>query len=220
LGRGLTDQAICGNKYRTTLNIGEKALAKRLLAAGYDLDGVPGFFMDNKGQWSFISNKRGILVPVRDIQGRIQGMQIRRDNVDRRKYRWVSSADMQGGCGAEGWVHLAGPVSECIILIEGPMKADIVHCLTGQTVLAVPGVNSLKYLERALAELLELGVKRVMTAFDMDFLINCHVRAGYLELVSLLSQMSLEFGTYLWNPDYNGLDDYIRECSLGYMRTV
>ena len=216
LGRGLTEQAICVNVYRTTPANGEKMLADQLLDDGYDLAGVPGFFTDIKGQWSFVSSKRGILIPVRDIQGRIQGLQIRRDNADKRKYRWVSSADMRNGCGAEGWVHLAGPVSERVILTEGPMKADVVHCLTGRSALAVPGVNSIKFLKRTLDELIELGLRQVMTAFDMDFLKNNNVQAGYAELVNLLGCMRLNFGTYLWHPDFNGLDDYICECCCTY----
>jgi len=220
LNRGLTKQAIIGNEYRTTPTEGEKALAGELIAAGQNLAGIPGFFTDTDGQWSFVPIKRGMLIPVRDMHGRIQGMQVRLDNEERRKYRWVSSSEIQNGCGAEGWVHLAGPVSERVILIEGPMKADIVHCLTGQSVLAVPGVNSLKHLERVLSELIECGVRQVMTAFDMDFLINYHVQSGYSDLIDMLSRMSLKFGTYLWQPDYNGLDDYIWEYCLGCRYTA
>ena len=215
LNRGLSDQAICENGYRTTPVVGEKALAKQMQSMGHSLVGVPGFYVDSGGQWTFIRIPRGILVPVRDIQGRIQGLQVRLDNADKRKYRWVSSAGMgANGCGAEGWIHLAGPVRDRIILIEGPLKADIVHHLTGQTVLAVPGVNALRHLESALIQLAELGVKQVMTAFDMDFLKNPHVQNGYAELVRVLERVNLRFGTYLWRPDYNGLDDYIWACCL------
>ena len=197
-------------------------MAKQIQSNGYNLIGVPGFYTDSGGQWTFISIWRGILVPVRDIKGRIQGLQVRRDNHNKRKYRWVSSAEIDGGangCGAEGWIHLAGPVRERILLIEGPMKADIVHHLTGQTVLAIPGVNSLRHLEKALTELIGLGVRHITTAFDMDFLRNPHVQSGYAELVNLLGRMDLKFGTYLWHPDYNGLDDYIWEYCLEQMRT-
>ena len=109
---------------------------------------------------------------------------------------------------------MTGPVQECVYLIEGYMKADIVHFFTGQTVLAIPGVTSLQHLEKTLKELTELGVRHVMTCFDMDYLKNWHVEAAYSNLVQLLGKMPLTFGTYLWVPDYNGLDDYIWEYFL------
>ena len=160
--------------------------------------------------------KRGILIPVRDIKGRIQGMQVRLDNVERRKYRWVSSNYQTGGCGTEGWVHMAGQPVERVILTEGPLKADVIFYLTGQSVVAVPGVNSLKHLENTLTCLIKSGTKQVMTAFDMDFLQNSHVETGYTELINLLGRMNLRFGTYLWNPDFKGLDDYILENSISF----
>jgi hypothetical protein len=221
LGRGLSERAVIENDYKTTPMIGCRAITKKLMDSGLQVEGVPGFYMDKTGAWTFIEQKRGILVPVRDMRGRIQGLQTRRDNAEKRKYRWVSSAEIDGGshgCGAEGWLHLAGPVRERVILIEGPMKADIVYHLTGQSVLAVPGVNSLKNLERVMLELKERGVRQVMTAFDMDFLKNPHVQNGYNELVNLLGILGIRFGTYLWHPYYNGLDDYIWECCLGGKR--
>jgi hypothetical protein len=212
LNRGLTPAAISALGYRTTPVAGGRALAGRILDGRRGLSGVPGFYRDSEGQWAFVLGQRGILIPVRDVSGRIQGLQIRRDDAEKRKYRWVSSAEIEngtGGCGAEGWVHIAGPVRERVLLTEGPMKADIVHYLTGQTVVAVPGVNALQHLESALAGLMDSGVKRVMTAFDMDFLKNPHVQNGYESLAALLSRMGLRYGTYLWQPEYNGLDDYI-----------
>ena len=91
------------------------------------------------------------------------------------------------------------------------MKADIIHYLTGQTVLAVAGVNTLTHLELVLPQLRKQGVVRVMTAFDMDFMSNPHVQGGYMNLVSLLSAQGFTYGTYLWDPQYKGLDDYIWE---------
>ena len=89
------------------------------------------------------------------------------------------------------------------------MKADVIHHLTGQTVLAVPGANALAQLEQVLAELRKLGLRRIMTGFDMDYLSKWTVQNGYWELVCLLDRMGFKFGTYLWLPTYNGLDDYI-----------
>lgn len=89
------------------------------------------------------------------------------------------------------------------------MKADIVHYLTGETVLAVPGVTALHHLEETLLELIPLGVRHVMTCFDMDYLKNWHVEKAYVKLTELLGSLDITFGTYLWHPDYNGLDDFI-----------
>ncbi len=50
------------------------------------------------------------------------------------------------------------------------MKADIVHHFTGQTVIAIPGVTSIRHLKLVLDELIGLGVRHVMTCFDMDYL--------------------------------------------------
>ena len=208
--RGLSDEEIGRLGYRTTPVVGMQTIARQLQADGYYLSGVPGFYRKD-GQWSFVCDCRGILIPVRDCEGRIQGMQIRRDNVSRRKFRWVSSTGRPDGCKAEGWVHIAGKLRTAVLLTEGPMKADVIHFLTGQTVLAVAGVNTLTQLELILPQLREQGVERIMTAFDMDFMENPHVQGGYRALVSLLSDAGFTYGTYLWDPKYKGLDDYVWE---------
>lgn len=130
----------------------------------------------------------------------------------KRKFRWVSSVGKKDGTRAEGWTHMAGPPQETILLTEGPMKADVIHFLTGQTVLAVPGVNSLTQLKPVLSYLREQGTQQVMTAFDMDYMTNPHVQNGYYSLAALLSEMGFQYGTYLWNPAYKGLDDYVWQC--------
>ena len=210
--RGLTDEEIEQLGYKTTPVVGCAAIAKQLQTDGLYLAGVPGFYRTESDAWSFVHEKRGILIPVRNMQGQIQGLQIRRDDVQKRKVRWVSSTDKKDGCRAEGWTHLAGPVRPILVLTEGPMKADVIHALTDLTVLAVPGVNTLSQLKIALEELREAGVTEIKTAFDMDFSTNHHVQNGYNSLLALLDEMGFRFGTYLWDPRYKGLDDYIWEC--------
>lgn len=92
------------------------------------------------------------------------------------------------------------------------MKADVINALTGMTVLAVPGVNALTQLELTLTELRHEGLVEIKTAFDMDFAVNHHVQNGYDSLLALLGNMGFRYGTYLWDPNYKGLDDYIWEC--------
>ncbi|MCL2816154.1 MAG: hypothetical protein FWD23_16290 [Oscillospiraceae bacterium] len=209
LNRGLSEDIIIKKCYRTTPVFGWQTIARKLQDEGLYLSGIPGFYREDNGKWTFVEVKRGILIPVCDIQGRIQGLQIRRDDIERRKFRWISSSERNDGCRAEGWTHLAGEIREEILLIEGPMKADVVNYLTGITALSVPGVNSLTQLQSTLTELMALGLKRVMTCLDMDMMKNFYVRNGYHALLRMLDGIGLEFGTYLWNPYYNGLDDYV-----------
>lgn len=207
--RGLSIEDIECLGYKTTPVLGMSTIAKQLEKEGYHLAGVPGFFRCNDESWTFIQEQRGILIPVRDIEGRIQGLQIRRDNAVKRKFRWVSSSERKDGCQSKGWTHIAGPVRPVMLLTEGPMKADIIYTLSQRSVIAVPGVNSLTHLQSALEILREKGLKEIKTAFDMDFLINWHVQNGYNNLMSLLDSMGFKFGTYIWDSRYKGLDDYI-----------
>ena len=214
LSRGLSEQDILRLGYKTTPVVGTTALAKHLQNKGFYLAGVPGFFRNESDSWTFVHDQRGILIPVRNKDGLIQGLQIRRDNVTKRKFRWASSADRKDGCRAEGWIHLAGSVRAVMILTEGPMKADVIHALSGLSVVAVPGVNALTQLRSILEQLRAEGLQEIKIAFDMDFFTNCHVQNGYNSLLSLLDEMGFLYGTYVWDPRYNGLDNYIWEHCL------
>lgn len=99
------------------------------------------------------------------------------------------------------------------------MKADIIHAFTGQTVIAVAGINALSHLEETLADLQQCGTQKVMIAFDMDFLSNPHVQTGYYHLTELLSNLGFCYGTYLWDPHYKGLDDYLQSFHANVLQT-
>ena len=65
-----------------------------------------------------------------------------------------------------------------------------------------------------LLQLKSLGLQKVKTAFDMDYVSNYHVQTGYLNLYALLDDLELSYSTFLWDPRYKGLDDYIWEYLL------
>lgn len=209
LSRGLSPEEILRLGYKTTPSASTKLLASHLLSSGYCLQGVPGFYQTAAG-WTLIPQHRGILIPVRDLHGRIQGLQIRCDSTSHRKFRWLSSINRKSGCKAESWVHMSGAPKDIVLLTEGAMKADIIHAFTGQTVLAVAGINALSSLEEVLVDLQQRGTQKIMIAFDMDFLSNPHVQTGYCHLTELLSTLGFCYGTYLWDPHYKGLDDYLQ----------
>lgn len=212
LSRGMTEEMIQRNGYKTMPVAGFSAIAKQLHEEGYYLAGVPGFYHDTDGSWTINKEKRGILVPARTPEGKIQGLQVRLDFIKKGKFRWLTSIGKQDGCKAECWTHIAGEPTSTILLTEGPMKADIIHHITGQTVIAVPGVNSLNHLKETLEYVQSKGTTKIMTVFDMDYLKNPHVKDGYFNLATLLAQVGFEYGTYLWDPQYKGLDDYVWHC--------
>ena len=65
ISRGLTDEVIQQNLYRTTPAGGYGAIAKQLLSEGHYLSGVPGFYR-KEGTWAYNGTRRGILLPVCD----------------------------------------------------------------------------------------------------------------------------------------------------------
>ncbi len=207
--RGLDDEQIACFGFKSAIPEQMHDLGAVLYIRGYSLEGVPGFYV-NAGTWSFRCDYAGILIPVMDLDGCIQGLQLRLDSKEKRKFRWISSGGMNQGTQAHSFPHFIGNQSDSIILTEGPMKGDIIHALSRMTVLAVPGVNCLSLLEPVLQELRLRGTIRVKTAFDMDFLSNPHVQNGYDQMCELLEKTGFSYRTYTWDPGYNGLDDYLK----------
>lgn len=212
LSRGFTEEQIQAKGYKTMPIAGFSAIAKQLQSEGYYLGGVPGFYHTADGNWTLVQERRGILVPARTPDGKIQGIQVRRDNVKKGKFRWISSIGKQDGCKAETWSHIIGDPTQTVLLTEGPMKADLINHITGLTVIAVPGVNSLNHLQEMLDHVREHRTVKIMTYFDMDYLKNSHVRDGYHNLAAMLAKSEFEYGTYIGDPQYKGLDDYVWHC--------
>ena len=211
LSRGLSEEEIEAFGYKTSPVVGLSAIAKQLQDRGCYLAGIPGFFRTESNNWALVHEARGIVIPVRDVNGQIQGLQIRRDNASKRKFRWISSPEKKDGCRAECWTHLRGPITRSVLLTEGPMKADVIYSLTGLTTLAVPGVNGLSHLKQTLLQMKGIGLEHVRTAFDMDYVSNCHVQSGYGNMYALQDELELSYSTCLWDPRYKGLDDFIWE---------
>lgn len=181
------------------------------LSQKHNLDGIPGFFRADSGEWCMYTNKNGgIFIPVCDKDGYIQGLQVRLDicGGDGKKFRWFSTNGYRGGTGAKSWVHVVGDVtSKTAFLTEGPMKSDISSVLSGgKLFLAIPGVNSTEYLTDTI---LQMGIERINIMLDMDKRTNENVRAAVRKIKSVLSDMGVEYREYNWNPRYNGIDDYM-----------
>lgn len=182
-GRGLTDEQIRTQRYRTIPLFGYKNLVKKLLAEGCVVKGVPGFYLDKDDKWTinFSSRNSGFLIPVISIQGRIQGFQIRLDQpTDSRKYIWLSSVNYNQGVSSGSPVHIIGDISgQTLQVTEGPLKGTISHYLSGESFACVAGVNQYRNLKPVLEELKHLGVRQICEAYDMDKKLRPYCRQDY-----------------------------------------
>lgn len=214
--RGLSDDEIEAQGYKSVPTEGCLNLIKDMKKKGIDFTGVPGFYVDEYGKRKPVTLDSGFFIPVVDLQRKVQGLQIRFDNPgDGPRYKWFSSSNRQNGTGAKTFTHFVGYPEDMVILTEGPLKANIINKFTDRPVLAVPGVNATKYLIPMVRQLKEMKVKKIVTAFDMDFLTNDNVKKAYRNLLNLLRQENMVVVAKMWDKKYKGLDDYLLARNKG-----
>ncbi|MDR1205190.1 MAG: DNA primase [Peptococcaceae bacterium] len=220
--RGLTDEQIEKLGYKSTPSYRLcPSLTERVTRQGCTVKGVPGFYLGKDGQWTvkFNTKTAGILIPVRGIDGWIRGAQIRLDtpikdengdaDKDGAKYLWLSSRDKHMGVTSGSPVHFAGdPFARTVYVTEGSLKADIAHCLTNRSFVAVAGANNLGQLDPALSTLARNGTKIIVEAHDMDKYRNEMIDMGASRIHKTARKYGLEFRRLTWNPNYKGIDDW------------
>ena len=209
LERGLSPERIQRNQYRSMpeTNQGRRLLAALLRAEGVELLGLPGF-RTYYGEWT-ITGPNGFLIPARNKDGLIQGLKIRLDDESDGKYRWLSSRDMTNGTRSYSWIHVTGDTgSKRAFLTEGPLKGDIASFLAENTLfVCTGGVNSILGLKDTL---IDLGVREVVEAMDMDQMTKPDVRKAILTMRKEVQSIpGIKYSQYTWNPAYKGVDDYL-----------
>lgn len=229
LNRGLPLQRIQRNMYRS---MPENFYARRRIAEGlaqcHDLRGVPGFYYSKYGHWE-LWGKPGLLVPVCDRQGYIQGLQIRLDGASKKKYRWLSSNpeyNFPHGTASSVWIHVTGSrKSREAYITEGGLKGDVASYLSGDSLfVCTAGATSIMYLSDVLRS---LGVAKVNGCFDMDQVaaleklmrlredpLNVEaVKPCPLERMEMVAaRLGLEYERRIWTPELNGIDNYYLDC--------
>ena len=202
--RGLPEEVIKRNGYKSYPAV--PALRRRVadaLADRFDLSGVPGFYVDKAGKWSFAPYPDGYFVPVRDPAGRIQGCQIRVLPYDpakhNGKYTWFSSAGRKQGARASQWLHAAIPpgveVKGRVWLTEGALKADIASYYLGVPFVASPGNCQVRNL---LSLLESMGVEEVVMAYDADRHTNENVQREVEKLEVGMSAVGIRVEPAVW----------------------
>lgn len=141
-------------------------------------------------------------------------------NTDDNRYYWFSSRDYEEGVGSPCFVHYAtefaynmqgkrynAVLSDTLFITEGALKADIFHYFTNFPCLAISGVNCQEELIKEL-EAYKRIVKRVVVAFDMDYLTNPRVLDAEAELKRKIQTLGYEYYRLTWDEKYKGIDDY------------
>ena len=220
-------------------------ICKSLRQAGYELKGVPGFFrlpprQYNKGQWclggdrwgfrdikteSEVYKVTGMLIPTRDLDGKIRRLKVRNDAPGEdvpaevaskfpERYMAFSSAERDDGAGSGAWVHVARPIYEkgssadtrVLWITEGEIKADISALYLGETVLGMPGVGQCP--QRAIDTALEGGFREICVAMDAEE--KPHVKLAVAKLIKLAKENNLEVSVAVWDESLGkGLDDLL-----------
>lgn len=214
LQRGLTENQILKYGYRSTPVFGFDQIVAAIVARECILDGVPGFYMKKNNTYGIHFSKytSGILIPVRSMDGRIEGFQIRLDDTKNDgKYIWFSSSNQFRGASIGGPVHFIGdPAAKTVYVTEGALKANIAHSFSGKTFAAVAGVSHYEALRPIFAQLKQNGTTDIVEAYDMDKETNPHVEQGCLKMLEIAEEMGLQVHRLRWNKEFKGIDDWLK----------
>lgn len=220
--RGLTDEQISSLGFKSTPPGRQcRSLTVELIAQGYTVAGVPGFYVNDYGKWTvkFYSRTSGILIPLRDVDGLLRGLQIRLDDPIRNendppekvgtKYLPLTSSGKNGGVSSGTPIHFIGnPHARVVYVTEGALKADIVHALTGRTLIATMGASNTNGLDELFSFLKRNGTEKIIEAEDMDKFRNEAVSRGASMVHQLARKNGLASCRLTWNPNYKGMDDW------------
>lgn len=206
--RGLSDADIDAGGYRTLPTNGRQTVVKELVAAlGQDFSMVPGMVMtDGRPR---IAAPSGLLVPARDLAGRVVALKLRADKPadGRNKYCYLSSAKYGGpspGSPAHVPIGVCGPV-EVARITEGELKADVATRLSGVLTLSFPGVSSWRAV---LPVLQDLQARTIRVAFDADAAEKPNVARPLRECVKELQAHGYTVELERWPADAGkGIDD-------------
>ena len=211
--RGLTEDEIDRRAYRTLPVRGRARLARDLRERfGDTLLSVPGFILKSGEDglpYLTFAGAAGLLVPVRDLAGRVVALLSRRDDAQGGgKYSYLSSAKHGGpGFGSPPHVPLGITApAETVRLTEGSLKADVAFALSGLPTVGAAGLG----WRPALDVLGALGCKTVRLSLDADAWDNAHVARALADCSEAAAALGLAVEMERWDKsDGKGIDDLL-----------
>ncbi len=208
--RGLSNQHIMCGQYRS-LGAGRARVSRELVDRfGASIcASIPGLYLKcvDGGTWWSIAGASGLLIPIRDLQGRVIAFKIRADDENGNGRYTTLSSRRHGGASPGSNLHISlhSPPTETVRLTEGELKADIATALSNVLSLGVPGVGEWR---RALPVLKSLQSQRVLLAWDADWRSNRAVARTLGEVAIELRRSGYHVEMEFWPPKYGkGIDD-------------
>jgi len=208
--RGLSDKRIVELNYKSTPAFGNEGICAALLKSGCTLEGVPGFFRTGD-EWNLKLKAPGILIPVCSMDGKIAGIQIRlNDPINKRKYIWLSSPDMEGGASSGSPIHFVGdPTAKRIYVTDGTLKGTIANAITHYTFVCISGIQNLSGLDDLLLSLRANGTIEAMEAFNINKLTDEKASKSAEKLRQKLYGFGFKVASAVWEDTTLGsVDEY------------
>jgi hypothetical protein len=199
-------------------------LAAEIVAslADVNLEHVPGFYWDSERErWAMrFVGQDGFYIPLRDTEGRIQALQIRRDTDDHRSRYWlVSTLDdkfERGACSGTPPHFVGNRDSEKLIITEGGLKASVCaeqwpHIyFCGLVAVGSFRSNFGWQLRQWLPRVREIGIAYDAPAAEKSDRARANVAAQLTRLQSTLAKAGYEPTVIEWPAECgNGFDDYL-----------
>jgi hypothetical protein len=210
--RGLADAEMDRRGY-VSLPVRGRARIAQELRERFDnlLLTVPGFYVkqSNARCYLTLAGAAGLLIPIRDINGRIIALKVRRDCASNGpRYSYLSSS-RHGGPGPGSPVHVPlGVAAPCprVRLTEGELKSDVATSLSNLPTISVAGVtNWLPCLDVLRA----LGAKTIVMAFDADAPEKAQVAQALSSCAQALASGGFAVELERWRPEHKGIDDLL-----------
>lgn len=201
-----------------------------------DLKGIPGFFYNKDEQKWCNSVTQGIGICIKNASEQIEGVQIRRDEVQEgfNRYIWLSSTfasrveNFECGTKAKLAVDVVYPdeiKTPTIFITEGRFKARVIAKEFNAVVLSVQGVGNWKLIKEEIENIQgseifkrkykgvgESTIRHIMVAFDADMSYNIQVSRQAVKMVKNLEDLDLEIRFAIWADELGkGIDDMIFE---------
>ena len=185
---------------------------------------MPGFYRTD-GIWHIAAFKSGILIPIRDKENLIQGLQIRFDNPPVKRvttpegitiektgtrFMWLSSAKQKKfeGTSVPSYIHITGNRdSDTVYLTEGGLKSDVASYLSGDKLfIGLTGVQNTGFLKEVISS---LSPKKIVEAVDMDVRSNPQVQKAQVKIQAICAPLCETYKRLFWPIDQKGIDDLL-----------